>query len=71
VITALDQNGTIWVGNGIDRLALTSMEEFSNYVILGNAGCYRFVNTQGGAVRELGHVQTVGDATINALGKVR
>jgi len=70
ITAALDSNGTIWVGDGITRRALSSMETFSNYVILGNAGCFAFVNTSGGQVRELGHVQTVGDATVEALGAV-
>ena len=69
ITAALDKNGTIWIGDGITRRALDSMEQFSNYVILGSAGCYQFVNTSGGQVRELGHVQTVGDITIEALGK--
>ena len=44
------------------------MEQFSNYVVLGVSGCYQLVNTSGQIVRELGHVNTVGDATIQALG---
>ena len=67
IIAALDQNGTIWIGNGIHRHALSSMEEFSNYVVLG-ASCYPFVNTSGQQIRELGNVQTVADVTIEALG---
>jgi len=68
ITTALDSNGTIWVGNGIHRHALTSMGVFSNYVVLGISGSLVFVNTNGEQVRELGHVQTVGDETIEALG---
>lgn len=68
ITTALDNAGTIWVGNGIHRHALTSMDVFNNYVVLGAAGCFPFVNTSGQTVRELGHVQTVGDVTIEAMG---
>lgn len=68
ITAALDSNGTIWVGNGVHRHALDSMDVFSNYVVLGQGGSYVFVNTSGQSIRELGHVATVGQDTIEALG---
>jgi hypothetical protein len=68
ITCALDANGTIWIGDGITRRALPDMAVFSNYVVLGLAGCWQFVNTSGQVVRELSHVQPVGADTIEALG---
>lgn len=70
ITAALDSHGTIWVGNGIHRIALDNMDVFNNYVVLGVAGCYQLVNTSGQIVREVGHVREVGDVTIEALGVV-
>jgi len=70
ITCALDANGTIWIGDGITRRALADMAVFSNYVVLGSAGCWQFVNTSGQIVRELSHVQPVGADTIEALGAV-
>lgn len=69
MIAALDENGTIWVGDGTTRRPLADMGVFSNYVVLGLAGCYRFVNTNGDTIRELGHVHTVAGVTLEALGR--
>lgn len=71
ITAALDGAGTIWIGDGIERQALPSMDVFNNYVVLGASGCFAFVNTSGQQIRELGHVQTVGSATIEALGAER
>jgi hypothetical protein len=65
----LDENGTIWVGNGINRHALTSMDVFSNYVLLSaTGGGSPMYSANGVLVRELGNVATVGQATIEAMG---
>lgn len=71
ITAALDTNGTIWVGDGIERYPLSSMDEFNNRVILGVAGCFAFVNTNGDQIREVGHVQEVSAVTLAALGRER
>jgi len=65
----LDPNGTIWVGNGVHRRALTSMDQFSQYVLLSSTGGGPIlISANGVQVRELGHVASVGHETIDALG---
>lgn len=68
MIVALDENGTAWIGDGTTRFAPTE-DVFNNYVMLGKAGCYRFVNTSGGIVSGWPDVRTVGPATVEALGR--
>lgn len=68
MIVALDENGTAWIGNGVDRFQPTEAV-FNNYVVLGKSGCYRFVNTSGGTVSGWPDVRTVGADTIQALGR--
>jgi len=70
ITCALDANGTIWVGDGIKRFALTSMGVFNNYCVLGKAGCYVFVNTSGQIVDNADDLREVGGDTIEALGQV-
>jgi hypothetical protein len=65
MVVALDKNGTAWIGDGIHRFEPTEAQ-FNNYVVLGKAGCYRFVNTSGQVVSGWGNVATVGDDTIAA-----
>ena len=68
----LDSNGTIWVGNGVERTALTDMSQFSQRVFLGNSGGAPLViSANGRVVHELSDVATVGDETIAALGAIR
>lgn len=69
MVVALDTNGTAWVGDGLFRYPLASEATFNNMVVLGKAGCYRFVNTSGQVVSGWPNVQTVGDQTIAALGR--
>jgi hypothetical protein len=69
ITAALGADGTIWVGDGMTRYGLPNMDVFSNYVVLGLSGCYRFVNTSGQPIRELGDVAEVGAATLEALGR--
>jgi len=69
MVVALDSNGTAWIGDGITRFPVPTEAVFSNYVIMGKAGAYRFVNTSGGIVSGWSDVATVGDATINAIGR--
>jgi N-acetylmuramoyl-L-alanine amidase len=71
MVVALDSNGTAWVGDGITRQPITDASTFDNMVLLGKQGCYRFVNTQGQGVNGWGNVQTVGQVTIEALGRER
>lgn len=69
LVVALDKNGTAWVGDGITRFPLSDEAVFNNYVVLGKSGCYRFVNTSGQIVSGWPNVATVGDVTIEALGR--
>jgi hypothetical protein len=66
---AIDTNGTVWIGNGIERFEPASMEIVDNYIVLGVAGCYQFVNTSGQQIRQRNDLRTVGDDTIEALGR--
>lgn len=68
MIVALDSNGTCWIGDGTKRFQPTEAV-FNNYVVLGKAGCYRFVNTSGQTVSGWPNVATVGNDTIEALGR--
>lgn len=68
ITAATDINGTIWIGDGVKRVPLVSMEVFDNYVVLAAVGCYQFVNTGGQVIGNVGHVRQVADATIQALG---
>lgn len=69
MIVALDQNGTAWIGDGMTRQPIADEAVFSNYVVLGKQGCYRLVNTQGDTVSGWPDVHTVGDDTLDALGR--
>lgn len=69
MVVALDSNGTAWVGDGMTRFAIDNETTFNNMVVLGKAGCYRFVNTSGQVVSGWPNVATVGDQTIAALGR--
>jgi hypothetical protein len=68
MIVALDSNGTAWIGDGMTRFQPTEAQ-YANYVVLGKAGCYRFVNTSGGGVAGWPDVRTVGADTLSALGR--
>lgn len=65
LVAALDKNGTIWIGNGQTRLALTSMDVFNRYVLIYHG---RLVNASGDMVTELGHVAEIDDDSVVALG---
>jgi hypothetical protein len=69
MVVALDENGTAWIGDGITRRPVPSEAVFSNYVVLGKQGAYRFVNTSGDTVSGWGDVAVVGADTIDALGR--
>jgi len=70
MVVALDQNGTAWVGDGMTRRAIGSEQVFNNYVVLGKAGAYRFVNTNGHVVSGWADVHTIGADTLEALGRI-
>lgn len=69
MVVALDSNGTAWIGDGIKRFPVPSEAIFNNYVVLGKAGAFRFVNTSGQVVSGWSNVATVGGDTIEALGR--
>lgn len=69
MVVALDSNGTAWIGDGIKRFPVPSEAIFNNYVVLGKSGCYRFVNTSGQIVSGWPNVATVGQDTIEAMGR--
>lgn len=63
-----DENGTIWVGDGMHRRA-PSLEVFNNYVVLSvTGGGPLMVTANGVTVREAGQVAFGGADLINALG---
>lgn len=66
---AIDDNGTLWIGDGITRIEAGSMEIVDNYIVLGVAGCYQFLNTSGEVIRQREHIHHVGLNTIEALGR--
>jgi hypothetical protein len=68
-IAAIDVNGTIWIGDGIIRRALSDIEDFNNYIVQSSQGNYQLVNTSGQIVRDVSHVYPVGAHTIEALGR--
>lgn len=66
----VDENGTIWIGNGVQRRALESMDQFSQYVMQSNFGGGPQLHSANGVqVRQLQDVAHVGSATIDALGE--
>jgi N-acetylmuramoyl-L-alanine amidase len=69
MVVALDENGTAWIGDGMTRWPIPSEAVFSNYVVLGKAGAYRFVNTSGDVVNGWPDVHAVGGDTLEALGR--
>jgi hypothetical protein len=69
MVCALDENGTAWIGDGVVRFPVPSEAVFSNYVVLGKQGAYRFVNTSGDTVSGWADVAVVGADTIAALGR--
>jgi hypothetical protein len=66
LVVALDSNGTAWVGDGIKRYPIPGEAVFSNMVLVHKG---RFINTSGQQVSGWGNVATVGDDTIEALGR--
>lgn len=70
VVIACDPDGvTYWVGNGITRFPIPGMDVFNNYVVLGSAKALVVVNTNGVVIKSTADVKTVGQATIDALGR--
>jgi hypothetical protein len=69
MVVALDNNGTAWIGDGMTRFPVASESVFNNYVVLGKAGAYRFVNTNGEVVNGWQNVHTIGADTLGALGR--
>lgn len=66
----IDDNGTVWIGNGIARRALDSMDTFAQYVFLAGTGGGPMILTANGVrVTGIDNVARVGAATIEALGK--
>lgn len=68
IVIAADSNGTYWAGNGITRFPISSLDVFSNYVVLGNSAL-TVVNTSGVAIKSTADVKSVGSNTIEALGR--
>lgn len=67
----IDPNGTVWVGNGLARRALDSMDQFAQYVYLSNTGGGpRLVTANGVQVTSIDNVAHVAAATVDVLGKV-
>lgn len=72
LFTYLDDAGTIWVGNGIDRFALTDMDQWNHYQLLSSTGGGpTLVTANGRQVMEVGQIAYGTPGVINALGKVR
>ena len=69
IVIASDANGTYWCGNGITRFPLSSMAVFNNYVVLGVSKALVVVNTSGVVIKSTADVKTVGQETIEALGR--
>lgn len=66
LVAALDRNGTLWIGNGIKRIALSDPAVFDRYVLVW-AG--RFLNTSGRPIGGWPDVAEVDDYVIQALGQ--
>lgn len=65
-----DQNGTYWVGTGVERWTLGNMDEFSQLVVLSSTGGGPLlISANGIQVRQAQDVAVVGQATIDALGR--
>ena len=65
----LDDAGTIWVGNGLQRHGIPNMDVFSNYVVLSVTGSGSpMYSANGVLVRALEDVGYGGPDLINALG---
>lgn len=70
LIVANDSTWTVWSGNGLERRAYGTMDEFNAAVMLGNAGAVRLVNVSGQPVRSIGDVgEPVSPAVLEALGR--
>lgn len=68
----LDDVGTVWLGNGIDRFALTGMDQFNHYMLLSSTGGGPMLITANGIqVKDIGQVAYGTPGVIDALGKVR
>ena len=66
----LDAQGTLWVGNGMQRRAVTSEDEFNVMIVIGNAGGGALmVNGNGNIVRGWGDVGTADDTLLASIGK--
>lgn len=66
----LDHQGTLWVGNGMQRRAVTSEEEFNVMIVIGQAGGGGLmVNGNGDVVRGWGDVGTADDTLLASIGK--
>lgn len=66
----IDPNGTVWIGNGLARRALASMDVFAQYVALSTSGGGpSLISGSGVAVRGIDDVTHVAGVTIEALGK--
>lgn len=65
---AIDENGTLWIGNGIQRRPAPSMVVVNHYIVLANAGCYSFVDANGDQIRQADQIFAVGRDTIDAMG---
>lgn len=68
LVIASDQNGTYWVGNGVDRRPIPSLAVFSNYVVLGSKA-FIVVNAAGVVIKSTADVLPVNNETLEALGR--
>lgn len=66
LVVALDENGTAWVGNGIQRSPITDNDTFTRYILVWSG---RFKNTSHADVNGWEDVATVDNFTLASLGK--
>ena len=70
VYAYLGEDGTLWVGNGIQRRNVTDEAEFNVLIVIGNAGGGPLmVNGNGDIVRGWSDVGTADTTLLNAIGK--
>lgn len=67
LVVALDNNGTAWVGNGVERVKLVDEDVFRRYILVWG-GVGRFINTSGQPVNGWEDVARVDDFTLTSLG---
>lgn len=67
-----DDVGTVWIGNGIDRFAVTGMDQWNHYQLLAATGGGPMIYTANGRqVTDISDVAYGTPGVIDAMGKVR